>query len=107
MAAPAPAGRGLLGTVMEGMAFGTGSAIAHRAVGAIAGSFGGASAAAGNGQQPEQQQPESNTVVSRGQDCSPFQLDFTQCLKQNKNDIAQCQMYLDNLTQCQQDNRLI
>ncbi len=35
-----------MSTVMEGMAFGTGSAIAHRAVGAVFGSMGGGAPAA-------------------------------------------------------------
>ncbi len=47
---------GLMGTVAQGMAFGTGSAIAHRAVGAIADSFGGDDKAAPQ-QEFQQQAP--------------------------------------------------
>ncbi len=48
---------GLMGTVAQGMAFGTGSAIAHRAVGAIADSFGGDDKAAAPQQEFQQQAP--------------------------------------------------
>ena len=107
----APRPQGLMGTIMEGMAFGTGSAIAHRAVGAIAGSFGGSSAA----QSTENNQAQQNTApssvnnssfASQGQDCNPFQQEFVRCLQENKNDIQMCQMYFDNFQQCQKDNRL-
>jgi hypothetical protein len=93
---------------MEGMAFGTGSAIAHRAVGAIAGSFGGGSDKPAEAAAAPAAAPESATtyVGARGQDCSVFQRDFTMCLQDNKNDISSCQMYMDNLKQCQMDNRL-
>ncbi len=113
---PAVAGaarpQGLLGTVMEGMAFGTGSAIAHRAVGALVGSFSGGSdkpADAGAPAQAEAAAPQSAVSYGAGagrQDCTLFQRDFTRCLQENKNDIGACQGYLDTLTQCQQDARL-
>lgn len=108
----APTGGGFMSTVMDGLAFGTGSAIAHRAVGAIASSFTG-----GSGSAPAEQQqaaaapaaaPESGVsyAATRGQDCSPFQQEFVKCLADNKNDIASCQMQFETFTQCQTDNRL-
>jgi hypothetical protein len=97
-----------MGTIMEGMAFGTGSAIAHRAVGAIAGSFAGGSAA--NEQQAAPASvpaPSSSASSLHGQDyCNPFQQEFVSCLQENKSDIAACQMYLDNFNQCKADARL-
>lgn len=101
---------GLMGTIMEGMAFGTGSAIAHRAVGAIAGSFGGGAAATQTTDNNQAQQQSTNGNVnyaSQGQDCATFQQEFVRCLQENKNDIASCQMFMDNFTQCQKDNRLV
>merc|ERR1719468_1377036 len=77
---------GIGSTIAQGMAFGTGSAIAHRAVGAVAGSMGGGSEA-----------PESAVVdgapppaAAGPPDCSMFMQSFNKCLFENNNDIASC-----------------
>jgi hypothetical protein len=97
---------GMASTIAQGFAFGTGSAIAHRAVGAVTGAMGGggaseaapaADAGAGAGA------PAANAFA---QDCNAFQRDFTRCLSENRNDIASCQMYMDNFTQCERDRQL-
>jgi hypothetical protein len=92
-----------MGTIMEGMAFGTGSAIAHRVVGAVAGSVmgGGSSAPA----EAAPAAPASAASFAR-QDCSEFQREFTACLAQNKSDIAACQHIMENLNACHADARL-
>jgi hypothetical protein len=101
-----------MSTVMEGMAFGTGSAIAHRAVGALVGSFSGSSdsaaapAAAAPSGAPAPASTWGAAPAGNAQDCAPFQADFVRCLQENKSDIVACQMYMDNFTQCQTDNRL-
>ena len=80
------------------MAVGTGSAIAHRAVGAVMGSMGGAAApAAAAAAAPAAAAPS---------DCASFQREFSQCLAQNKSDIGACQHIMQNLEQCQSDARL-
>jgi hypothetical protein len=59
------------------MAFGTGSAIAHRAVGAVAGAIGGSSS--------EAAAPAAAAAPSTDKsaaDCSSYQRDFTRCLKE-------------------------
>lgn len=77
-----------MGTVMSGMAFGTGSAIAHRAVGAIAGSFGGSDAAA-----PESAESVKNAAAAPvNNECNQFQQDMISCLQRNPNDLSMCQM---------------
>jgi hypothetical protein len=81
------------------MAFGTGSAIAHRAVGAVMGSMGGAAAPAAAAAAPAAAAPAPS-------DCSSFQREFSQCLAQNKSDIGACQHIMQNLEQCQTDARL-
>ncbi|RLN98702.1 hypothetical protein BBJ28_00021260 [Nothophytophthora sp. Chile5] len=109
-AAPAPAPQtsssgggmmgGLMSTVAQGMAFGTGSAIAHRAVGAVAGSMSGGSdapqqeAAAAPAQEYQAQPPQQNQ-------CGADQKAFLECLNTNANDISSCQFYLDQFKQCQ------
>jgi hypothetical protein len=80
-------GQSLMGTVMSGMAFGTGSAIAHRAVGAIAGSFGGSSEAA-----PESAESVNKSAAVNNNECNQFQQDMVSCLQRNPNDLSMCQM---------------
>ena len=89
---------GLMGTVAQGMAFGTGSAIAHRAVGAVAGSFGGSDA-------PAQEAVASEAAAPAAQDmCAGNQKSFFDCLNANRNDISSCQFYLDQFNQCKQQS---
>jgi len=100
---------GLAGTVMQGMAFGGGSAIAHRAVDSIAGPRtvihehqGGPSdqlaakttlAAIDTGDDRLNQQVE--------QECGDEVLQFQKCLRENNNSLNQCSFYFDVLSQCQ------
>ena len=87
---------GLMGTVAQGMAFGTGSAIAHRAVGAVTGSMMGGSSPA---EVPEaaQQQPQMSY-----QPCEMDQKSFYDCIQTNQGDVNQCDMYFQQLQACQQ-----
>ncbi|KAF1318706.1 hypothetical protein FI667_g13697, partial [Globisporangium splendens] len=90
---------GLMGTVAQGMAFGTGSAIAHRAVGAVANSLGGSDAPqeAPVVQEAEPAQAQPNV-------CFRDQKAFMDCLNVNQNDISSCQFYLDQFNQCKQQS---
>lgn len=91
---------GLMGTVAQGMAFGTGSAIAHRAVGAVAGSFSGSDAPA-----QEAAAPAAHATQQPVQDvCATNQKSFLECLNANQNDIGACQFYLDQFNQCKQQS---
>lgn len=90
---------GLMSTVAQGMAFGTGSAIAHRAVGAVAGSFSGGSDAPQ--QQQEAPQDYQATQPPQQNQCGADQKSFLECLNSNSNDISSCQFYLDQFKQCQ------
>ncbi|ETV83214.1 hypothetical protein H257_03998 [Aphanomyces astaci] len=109
--APAPAqvqsggglGSGLLSTVAEGMAFGTGSAMAHRAVGAIANSIGGS-----NDKTPATTTTTTATAPTAASSLSPPESNscfndhkaFLDCLQTNKNDVASCQFYFDQFNMC-------
>ncbi|CCI41830.1 unnamed protein product [Albugo candida] len=93
---------GLMGTVAQGMAFGTGSAMAHRAVGAVANSFGGSdNSSEGPAVVNEQASQQSDNSANA---CSPDQNAFLQCLNANVNDISSCQFYLDKFNQCKQQS---
>ncbi|KAJ9159213.1 hypothetical protein P3X46_024734 [Hevea brasiliensis] len=95
-------GGSLLGTIAQGMAFGTGSAVAHRAVDAVLG--------------PRTIQHE--TVVSEaaaapaptassmgGADaCSVHSKAFQDCLNNFGNDISKCQFYMDMLSECRKNS---
>lgn len=96
---------GLMGTVAQGMAFGTGSAIAHRAVGAVANSFGGSSDA----EQQHQEVPVAQAAEPAAQApvCFRDQKAFLDCLNVNQNDISSCQFYLDQFNQCKQQSAYI
>lgn len=92
---------GIGSTIAQGMAFGTGSAIAHRAVGAVAGSFGGSSGPAeeqapayAQGAMPQQQMNVSGA-------CAQDKTMFYECLQMNRGDQQACQFLYDQLKQCQ------
>jgi hypothetical protein len=95
---------GIGSTIAQGMAFGTGSAIAHRAVGAVANSFGG-----GGGDAPavdQQQQVAAAPMIGQQQAQGPCAYDkemFFDCLKQNKGDQESCSFLYQQLQSCQRN----
>jgi hypothetical protein len=105
---------GLAGTVMQGMAFGGGSAIAHRAVDSIAGPRT-VVHDHNNNQSPsdvQQATPQATTMAaidtgdrqlnrSVERQCGEEVGQFQKCLTNNNNDINACSFYFDVLTQCQ------
>ena len=87
------------------MAFGTGSAIAHRAVGAVANSFGGSEEGAPveQQQQPQQQyaaDPQQQQLVGA---CASDKEMFFDCLKVNQGDQQACSFLYDQLKACQRN----
>merc|ERR1712083_326325 len=76
-----------MGTMMQGMAFGAGSEVAHNVMRGVMG---------GSGHQEPVQQQQSNNM------CQVEMGNFTECLKLNANDISGCQNYLDLLKSCEQ-----
>jgi coiled-coil-helix-coiled-coil-helix domain-containing protein 10 len=97
---------GIGSTIAQGMAFGTGSAIAHRAVGAVAGSFGGGSSEQ-SGAEPSQMAPASSydsTQLNSQQMAGPCAQDkqmFYECLQMNRGDQQACAFLYDQLKHCQ------
>lgn len=93
---------GIGSTIAQGMAFGTGSAIAHRAVGAAAGAMSGDGGE--QGQYEEQQQPidamqQQNQQLQGA--CANDKQMFYECLQVNKGDQEACSFLYDQLKQCQ------
>lgn len=97
---------GLGATIAQGMAFGTGSAIAHRAVGAIAGSFGGSDTPAAAPQAAvAQQQPQASSYSAPSQEkCSVDLQAFNNCMQENRGSVQACDFYFQALQQCQNSN---
>ena len=88
------------------MAFGTGSAIAHQAVGAVSGMMGSgssseeagsASAAPAAAAQGQQQQQGAQSAGPCGQTSQ----DLYKCLHEQNGNAGACQYFFDALTQCQ------
>ncbi|KAL2513601.1 Cox19-like CHCH family protein [Forsythia ovata] len=104
--AQASSGGSMLGsigsTIAQGMAFGTGSAVAHRAVDAVVGprtiqheTVGSEAATA----------PAHATNSMGGSDsCSVHSKAFQDCLNGYGNDISKCQFYMDMLAECRRNS---
>jgi hypothetical protein len=93
---------GIGSTIASGMAFGTGSAIAHQAVGAVAGSFsgGGEAAPAAQAGAPAMENQQQQLQGA----CSDDKTMFFECLQVNKGDQQACSFLFDNLQQCQRQS---
>ncbi|XXG49115.1 hypothetical protein AAC387_Pa02g3381 [Persea americana] len=95
---------GLGATIAQGMAFGTGSAVAHRAVDAVMG--------------PRTIQHETVVTESAaaatpvptmnsfgGADaCNSHSKAFQDCLNSSGSDISKCQFYIDALNECRRNS---
>merc|ERR1712232_701010 len=89
---------GIGSTIAQGMAFGTGSAIAHRAVGAVAGGLSGDTSEGAPMQQEQYQQP---ATYQQSPMCSSDKQMFYECLQMNKGDQESCRFLYDALKECQ------
>ncbi len=89
---------GIGSTIMQGMAFGAGSEVAHQAVRSL---MGGSSHSQQQVAQQPQQAPQQYT--------NPCQMEitnFSSCLQAN-DDVSYCQSYSDMLKQCKKNNNLL
>lgn len=97
---------GFASTVAQGFAFGTGSAIAHRAVGAAAGAMSGGSSEQVQPYEaaPVSQYPPQNSYGAPQQNnCNVDQQNFMACLNQNAGNADACQFYFESLQLCQRN----
>mmetsp|Transcript_13849 Transcript_13849/g.18078 ORF Transcript_13849/g.18078 Transcript_13849/m.18078 type:complete len:157 (-) Transcript_13849:143-613(-) len=96
---------GLGSTIAQGMAFGTGSAIAHQAVGAITGSMsgGGEAAPAPATNEYASGAMEQNNNSQSGAACATDKQIYYDCLKDNRDDGVMCNFLLEQLKACQQN----
>ena len=91
---------GMAGTIAQGMMFGTGSAIGHRAVGAVAGAMSGDSDEAGVHQQQQQQMPTQ--AGGGGGACALEKGNYFDCLKATQGDAQSCSFLFQAMQSCQQ-----
>ncbi|CAA7027106.1 unnamed protein product [Microthlaspi erraticum] len=88
-------------TIADGMAFGTGSAIAHRAVDAVMGPRTikhETVAAAGS------EAVTAATPVGSGGSCEIQSKAFQDCVNNFGSDISKCQFYMDMLSECRKNS---
>lgn len=95
---------GLMGSIAQGMAFGTGSAIAHRAVGAVAGSMSGDDEGKHQQQEFQQQAPPAQ-YAAEDAPCGFDQKNFMACLQANNNNASACSFYFEALQTCQMNQQ--
>lgn len=96
---------GIGSTIVQGMAFGAGSEIAHQAVRSM---MGGSS---GHSNPPQQQQQQQQMPVEnqnqnyqnqqKANPCADYNFGFVNCLKVNDNNISTCQSFFDDLKSCE------
>ena len=99
--APPPAvpqrstGGGFLGTMMQGFALGTGSAVAHEAIHGAVRSFSGGSEGE-HAQQHQQVAPQGGAAEA----CGAQQKAFLDCMQANGGEMTLCQYYFDAMQKC-------
>jgi len=96
---------GLGSTIAQGFAFGTGSAVAHQAVGAAVGAMSGGGSSSGQAAPMEQEQAfDANSL--HGSACGNDKQLFFDCLKANNGDDQSCSFLFEQLQACQQHSPL-
>eukprot|EP00563_Minutocellus_polymorphus_P000493 CAMPEP_0181036372 /NCGR_PEP_ID=MMETSP1070-20121207/8819_1 /TAXON_ID=265543 /ORGANISM="Minutocellus polymorphus, Strain NH13" /LENGTH=148 /DNA_ID=CAMNT_0023113989 /DNA_START=427 /DNA_END=873 /DNA_ORIENTATION=+ len=96
---------GIGSTIAQGMAFGTGSAIAHRAVGAAAGALSGGDDEAG---APVEYAAPADHVAAPAPatlegPCAQDKQMFYECLQVNRGDQEACRFLYDTLQTCSRE----
>merc|ERR1712226_735300 len=83
--------------MMQGMAFGAGSEVAHQGIRSMMG---------GSGHQETVDQSQTNSQAQPMQQGAMCQLEnnnFVDCLKYNNNQISSCQSFFDSLKMCEEN----
>lgn len=94
---------GLGATVAQGMAFGTGSAIAHRAVGAVANGISGGGGGAPADDVAASGAPAASHASPDAPACGIETDKFYECLDKHGGAIGECQWLFDAMMQCNKD----
>jgi len=89
---------GIGGMVAQGMMFGAGSAIAHKAIDGV---MGGSEGGEDDGQVNQQEQSSTSSRQATGP-CGENKNMLYQCLETQAGSASACQYYFDSLAQCQE-----
>eukprot|EP00798_Chlamydomonas_sp_ICE-L_P019088 gene19088-25689_t len=90
---------GLMGSVVSGMAMGTGSAVAHRAVDSMMGPR--ETVVRHEGQEPAPAAAAPAALSAGGGGCTEYVTRFTDCMTKSNNDMGACEFYLNQMKECQ------
>jgi hypothetical protein len=93
---------GFMGMIGQGMAFGTGSAVAHQAVGAAVNAVSGGG---GDDLQKTPDPPRQQETILHEDPCEADIAAFNRCLKQNDNQLSHCQFFFDAYQSCKQSGQ--
>ncbi|KAG0467884.1 hypothetical protein HPP92_017212 [Vanilla planifolia] len=92
---------GLGGAIVDGIGFGTGSAIAHRAVDALLGPRAVRHEVVAPSEQACVASSTPHATGTKGYDaCNLQSKAFQDCINSNGSEITKCQFYLDTLNEC-------
>eukprot|EP00246_Nothoceros_aenigmaticus_P013983 TRINITY_DN511_c0_g1_i1.p1 TRINITY_DN511_c0_g1~~TRINITY_DN511_c0_g1_i1.p1 ORF type:complete len:154 (+),score=12.60 TRINITY_DN511_c0_g1_i1:107-568(+) len=91
---------GLAGTIVQGVGFGAGSAVAHRAVDSVMGPRQVEHVHSSSEPSPAMQSGQALTTVGGSDACSYQLKSFQDCIVANGSDIGKCQFYVDMLSEC-------
>ncbi|XP_024368989.1 uncharacterized protein [Physcomitrium patens] len=89
---------GIGSTIAQGLAFGTGSAVAHRAVDSVMGPRTVVHEHVGGQPDSGGQAPLAQPVSADA--CANQSKAFQDCVNANNSDIGRCQFYIDMLNEC-------
>ncbi|CAH8363342.1 unnamed protein product [Eruca vesicaria subsp. sativa] len=105
-AAQASGGGGMLSgigsTIAQGMAFGTGSAVAHRAVDAVMGPRTIQHEGVETASSAPAATPAAGSMLSSS--CDLHAKAFQDCVSSYGSDISRCQFYMDMLSECRKNS---
>ena len=93
---------GMGSTLMQGMAFGAGSEVAHQAVRSMMGGSSHHSQPQQQNEQPQQyEQPQQQSSYTKQNPCIDYNQKFVDCLQRENNDISSCQTLFNDLKSCE------
>ena len=92
---------GLGSTLVSGMAFGAGSEVAHQAVRGLMGSGSDKKESSTENKVEQSNQTKTQQQQQHQNICSFQNQKFVNCLKENGNDISECQNFFNDLKACE------
>lgn len=92
---------GMGSTLMQGMAFGAGSEVAHQAVRSMMGGSGHSNQPQQQNEQPQQYEQPQQSSYTQQNPCIDYNQKFVDCLQKEGNEISSCQNLFNDLKSCE------